>query len=187
MKIRDVILDFTTLLDITLILLFFFVLFSNVQVTDAASNASQKMQEAESLMADAQGMQEELSAELEHIKGAADRDGENIEGILEFDKGLNIKFVLDITNESTWQLNVYRGQEGIGNISCESDIGEELLELMEEEQYDANDTLICDYIYDGAKPGSLSAYRTMEDVIKTVKQKYKYFYYSETDISVLED
>lgn len=187
MKRRDVILDFTTLLDVALILLFFFILFSNVQVTDATAAAEQKQQEAESLMADAKDMQEQAGKELEHIKEAEDRDGENIEGILEFDRGLNVKFILEVEDENNWQLRVYKGQDKLGDIHCKDNVAIDLMELMDNAGYGAKDTLICDYIYDASKPGSLAAYRSMADVIEEVRQRYEYFYYSETDISVLED
>ncbi|MBQ4282813.1 MAG: hypothetical protein IJB96_02670 [Lachnospira sp.] len=187
MKKRDVILDFTTLLDIALILLFFFILFSNLQVTDASDAADKKMQEAESLYSQAENMHEQLENELEHIKEAPDRDGENIDGILEFDKGLNVKFILEVQSENVWELNVYKGQESIGDIRSDSNVAVEVIKLLEHSGYEPGDTLICDYIYNASQPGTLAAYRAMTEVIKSVKQEFKYFYYSETDISMMED
>ncbi len=187
MKKRDIILDFTTLLDVTLILLFFFILFSNFQVTDAKEAAGQKMQEAQNLYSEGQALQEQVKEELEHIRESESRYGENVEGILEFNNGLNLKLILEVADEDSWQVNVFKGQDSVGSIDCDSDITKGLFKLLENAGYTTKDTIICDYIYDASQPGSLVAYRVMTEVIKEVKQEYRYLYYSETDISILED
>lgn len=187
MKKRDVILDFTALLDVTLILLFFFILFSNLQVTDAADEAQHKMAEAENLMAEAQEFQDMLSQELEHIKDSSDRQGANIESILEFDKGNNLKLVLDVNDAYSWTLRVFKGDRDIAVISASDSVYDKLKDAIGNAEYTTSDTIICDYVYDASQPGSLAAYRAVDSAIRELKYDYKYFYYSETDISIWED
>ena len=55
------------------------------------------------------------------------------------------------------------------------------------EQYTPEDTLFCEFILDGSKAGTASAYRTIDKAIKFVRSTYSNLYYSETDISIVED
>ena len=61
------------------------------------------MDEADKKLSDADRL-------LDEIKAADERKAENIEGINEFGKGMNIRLNMIMTEES-WKLCVYKGEE----------------------------------------------------------------------------
>ena len=68
MKKRDVILDFTSLLDVTLIVIFFFVIFSHLDTEDNRAKTEAKVAELETAIEEAEEREasaEELITQLE--------------------------------------------------------------------------------------------------------------------------
>ena len=103
MKRKDVVLDFTPLLDVTLILLFFFLLFSTFEVESAKAElnnqveaAEKQMQEANSKYEEANALAEQLKEDLEIVENASNRQASNIEALLEFNRGANVKLILSM-------------------------------------------------------------------------------------------
>ena len=62
MKKRDVILDFTSLLDVTLIVIFFFVLFSHLDSQENKARTDAKVQELEVAIQEAEDRESEADA-----------------------------------------------------------------------------------------------------------------------------
>lgn len=101
MKRRDVILDFTSLLDVTLIVIFFFVIFSNLdsQANKARTDAKVQeldaaVQQAENREANAKELEEQLQKEINAVKESNLHQGSNASEILVFNKDENIKSFL---------------------------------------------------------------------------------------------
>ena len=102
MKKRDVILDFTSLLDVTLIVIFFFVLFSHLDEQENKARTDAKVQEmqvaiqeAEDRESDANELVNQLEEELGIVQEYSDRQASNVSEMLEFNKSENIKIILD--------------------------------------------------------------------------------------------
>lgn len=192
MKRRDVILDFTSLLDVTLIVIFFFVIFSDLdsQANKARTDAKVQeletaVQQAENREANAKELEEQLQQEIETVKESNIRRGSNISEILVFDKNENIKIILHMESGS-WSAHIICNQKLMDTIQKGDSVNEKLKQALAEAGYTNNDTIFCDFVFDGAESGSYSAYKMIDDGLKAAQDDYKYLYVSETDLSIGE-
>ena len=190
MKKRDVILDFTSLLDVTLIVIFFFVLFSHLDSQENKNRTDTKVQELEIAIQNAEAREEEanelekqLESEISIVKEYSDRQASNVSEMLEFNRSENVKIILDM-NFDDWSMRVIKGDSVISTVIGSDDIGVELKKALVDAGYDNTKTIFCDFVFDGSLPGTASAYRKVKKVIEDVSNEYKYFYSSETDLSI---
>lgn len=190
MKKRDVILDFTSLLDVTLIVIFFFVLFSHLDSQENKSRTDTKVQElevaiqnAEDREAEADALAKQLESEILIVKEHSNRQASNVSEILEFNRSENIKIILDM-NSDNWSLRIIKGDSVVSIIDGSDDIGTGLKHALADAGYKNTSTIFCDLIFDGSLPGTASAYRKIKNCMDDVSKEYKYFYSSETDLSI---
>lgn len=204
MNKRNIILDFTSLLDVIMIILFFFILFSHLETEDAKlalnaaqqsaaereEEAEQKLEDAEKLLEEAKQKEEQASEKLNEAELAGERQGENVEGITDFSRNLNVRVKLKMINGgSEWSLLVFKGEQQITEIP-KGDIGsmsQSFLNALSDMGCDQNDTLLCMYVYDAAQAGTASADRNIQRVFDEVKVQYRHFFYSELDTSLFEE
>ena len=197
MKVKDIILDFTPLIDIALILLFFFLLFSHMEVSDAKASADLQVQQAQQQMADAQeqmeaaqekleyaeGLTGRLEEELEMVENADDRQFSNLQAMLDFHRGANIKLLLS-DQDGTLTLTVLQGENRVTAATGSDDLAAAITGALTAAGYARQDTVFCEFILDGSLPGTASAYRQVSTALQRIKADYPYLYYSETDISM---
>ena len=103
MKKRDVILDFTSLLDVTLIVIFFFVLFSHLDGQVNKLKTEKKIQEletaiqkAEAREADADELVIQFDKELSIVRDNSERQASNILELINYNRNQNLKIILDM-------------------------------------------------------------------------------------------
>ena len=172
MKKRQIILDFTSLLDVIMIILFFFIIFSSL--------------ETDNLKKDLEDKQQQVSAELEEADSAVDRSGENTDAIMDFSENKNLKLHLDMSGENGWTLKFAKGEEIVKEIP-KADISvmtDEVRELFKEQGYTADNTILIEFSYNATESGTTSAYLDTMKIINTMKSEYTHLFYSETDVSV---
>ena len=193
MKKRDILLDFTSLLDVTLILIFFFVIFShmdNEQNTAKLESQSveleSKLEEARERESQAAELKEQLKEQLNMAENADDRSKDNVKEIIEFTKGTNLKLILEMQN-GKWTLIVSSKNEVISRITASDNVEGMLKDALQNADYSYKDTILCDFVYNGSQAGTVSAYRKITKAMDSIQKQYKYLYYSETDLSVGED
>ena len=193
MKKKDILLDFTSLLDVTLILIFFFVIFSHfdnvqstAQIEDKESKLESQINDAAERESQAQELKEQLEYEIGIVQDADDRAKDNVEEILEFTKGTNLKLILEM-QDGKWTLVVSSKNEVISRIAAGDDVEARLADALESSDYAYGDTILCDFVYNGSQAGTVSAYRKITKAMEAVQEEYKYLYYSETDLSVGEE
>lgn len=193
MKKKDILLDFTSLLDVTLILIFFFVIFShfdNVQSTAQIEDKESKLESQINVAAERESQAQELKEQLEYeigiVQDADDRAKDNVEEILEFTKGTNLKLILEM-QDGKWTLVVSSKNEVISRIAAGDDVEARLADALESADYAYGDTILCDFVYNGSQAGTVSAYRKITKAMEAIQEEYKYLYYSETDLSVGEE
>lgn len=186
---REIILDFTSLLDVVMVILFFFILFSHFETVEARKEleAAQqavieeyngKMEEAEMSLAEA----DRLLAEI----GQADaRKAENIDAISAFGKGENLKIRLRMTDGS-WKIIAYKGEAMIAEIENDDTdkMKKQLFRALAESRITIEDTILCDFIYNPEEAGTAAAYKQVTKLLSLVKNEYLHFYYSEVDMSI---
>ena len=192
MKRRDIILDFTSLLDVTLIVIFFFVIFSNLDSQANKARTDEKVHEleravhqAEDREANAKELEEQLQKEIDTVKESDIRRGENADGIIAFDKNENIKIILDMEPDA-WSIRIIGNKEVIATASDKDSVDERIKMALDGAGYTNDDTIFCDFVFDGSRLGSYSAYRRIKNALSTLQKNYKYLYVSETDLSIGE-
>ena len=193
MKKKDILLDFTSLIDVTLILIFFFVIFSHfdnvqstAQIEDKESKLESQINDAAERESQAQELKEQLEYEIGIVQDADDRAKDNVEEILEFTKGTNLKLILEM-QDGKWTLVVSSKNEVISRIAAGDDVEARLADALESADYAYGDTILCDFVYNGSQAGTVSAYRKITKAMEAIQEEYKYLYYSETDLSVGEE
>jgi hypothetical protein len=191
MKKREIILDFTSLLDVTLIIIFFFVLFSNLDSQQNKARTDEKVQEMKTAIEEAENREviaDELAHQLEDeisiVRDESERRADNISGMLEYNKSENIKLIL-VMEDSNWKIRVTRGKNIVSIINGSENIENNMISAFEEAGYEAENTVFCEFIYNGSEPGTHSAYRLITEGLDDIrKQQYNYLFISETDLSI---
>ena len=200
MKKRQINLDFTSLLDVTMIILFFFIIFSSLetdnlkkdledkqqQVSAELEEAKAKNNKADELLGEAQKKNEQADKRLEEANSAVDRSGDNADAIMDFSENKNLKLHLDMNGENGWTLKFAKGEEIVKEIP-KADISVmtgEVRELFKEQGYKADNTILIEFSYDATENGTTSAYLDTMKIINTLKNEYEHLFYSETDVSV---
>ena len=164
MKNKEIHLDFTPLLDVTLIILFYFILFSNIGAKSAA--------EVQQMRDEAQTLSDEAQERLKALD-AADNDKAQVALALEeYGRGGNINLVYGFAESGGWRLDVKRGDETLRTMSGLDDITAGVLEVLEQEGYTEESYLLMTLTYDSTEYLINARYR-IEDMIESVNEKYK--------------
>ena len=142
MKHRDVALDFTSLLDVILIILFFFVLYSVFDVDEAFSEAERTRdsyeqksaaladeyrRKEEALTEERERAREEIEAEWDKLLSLGDENAENQRALDLFAGGGMPTFRLLIPEDGppgNWSLRVLRGDEIVAEIFPDEPLAE---------------------------------------------------------------
>ena len=189
-RIREIILDFTPLLDVTLIILFYFILFSHMGAAQAQQKAdreradaaaaqtaaAQHMEEAEQLMQQAE-FERRLLAE-------AGGNGAMLEqAVEEYAAGRNIKLLLTMNGKS-WTLRVRRGnaRDTLAELHSAEDLSL-LTAALRKADYQKDDIILCELIYDADEDGTNQAYQDVRQILEQVREAFPHIYISETDLS----
>ena len=191
---EEIFLDFTPLLDVTLILLFFFLLFASLQTAEARQDMERETAQAQQTQAELERQLEEYAyltekaealvkgaqEEMDMIQASDPRKASNLKAMMAFNCSGNLKLILDMEDRT---LRIFHGSE----LLCTADPAEDLQAILSDvllhSGYDREDTVFCDFILDGAQPGTASAYRRIHEELFFLKGEFPYFYYSETDLS----
>lgn len=191
-KRQDVILDFTSLLDVTLILIFFFVLFSHLDGEEQKNRTQEKLLELDRAVAQAQAetqraqeLADQLAGELETVTAASQRNGANTREILAYGRGETVKLLLNMEGAG-WTLRVNRGGSPLATLGKDASLGPELAKLFRQAGYTRESTILCDLVYDGSQPGTASAYKAIRKGLDSLGEDYPFLYISETDFSIKE-
>lgn len=206
---REIILDFTSLLDVVMLILFFFVIFTQFDAADAISQAEEARNSAEIRASEARAeleaakkAKEQANSEMERLQNAnAMAESVIINGNSEFDKALRLKLRL-IRNDDSWSLminssKVENGEQVYEKIGCITDIRKlDPLEIANEFDdtivsfnYSSDDAFLCDVMFDSSEPGSNKAKRNVDNAILSLQNEhgYQYMFVSITDLSYMEE
>lgn len=190
---REIILDFTSLLDVFMIIMFFFILFSYFEASEYHSSLEEEKSRTEAVIAEYDGklaelesMKKEADERLDAIKSADERKAENISGIEDFSSSMNLRLYLKMNNDD-WILEVFRGDERADTIESDAPekMAEKLMQTLNKCHYTESSTLLCEFVYDGSLYGTSRACKDIMEMLKSVREKYKYFYYSEVNTSMI--
>lgn len=192
---EEIFLDFTPLLDVTLILLFFFLLFASLQTAEVRETLEEQTAQAQKTQAEldrqveeygyltekAEALLQGAQEEMDLIEASDPRKASNLKAMMAFNRSANLMLILDMEDET---LRIFRGSELLRSADPRGDLQNILSDVLLNSGYDRDDTVFCDFILDGAQPGTASAYRRIHEELFFLKGDFPYFYYSETDLSV---
>lgn len=185
-------LDFTSLLDVLFIILFFFIMFSSFDSEQEMKKALGEVQvlkdETEIALADAETAKVQAEEELEDIKLSSERQGQNVQALMDFSRGRNVKLILS-KHDNDWSITIKSGEDEVSSFSYSSDedFSEQLAEEIIDLNYDNDDTILCELIYDASLSGSRRIYSDVNETIREIKKSYPHFYLSETDMSIVSE
>lgn len=192
MKVREVILDFTSLLDVMMIILFFFILFSKIDVDTATENANKAeasynsmLEETEKEKLENQQEQEEwrekASQEWERLEQADENAAKNQEALSAYNEGRGISFNLhDVEKGDIWTLSIIYGNKKLGEISSDDirDLKEKLKEFINKAGYNTDDVIIGTLTFNGDEYGTEKAVPIVENAIMSIQREYKNLYFT---------
>lgn len=204
-KNREVILDFTSLLDVIMLILFFFIIFAQLDASEAIKKVETMQAEAQQEKADADDKLEaanetlqQAEAQLKELQQAnALAESIIINGAADFDKALRLKLVLDGKKEN-WSISVRFAEEKDGEIvhteigvisdvrnRNTDDIVKDFENIIIEYGYSKNAAFLCDLMYNSAGAGSKTAKDNTDEMLKIFQNDlgYKYLFTSTTDLS----
>ena len=189
---REIILDFTSLLDVVLILLFFFILFSHFETNELQASMQEEqaqiVAEYDALSAEVEEKLDEAEKFLDEAKQSDERAVQNIIGIGEFSSGRSMKIKLNMSS-GKWTLDIYSNDKKTHEIKSgnEDAMVSELLTVFDERGYDESDTILCEFVYNASEGGTASAYKQTKEIFENLKEEYPHLFISETDMSMFEE
>lgn len=190
LKKADIFVDFTSLLDVTLIIIFFFIMFSTMdtgtKTKQAMAQAETMTEQAEEKLAQAEELQKQAEEEMKALEDADARRAQDVSAMIEFARGQNYKFIMKEEGGS-WTMHIKKGDEEIDEfrVDNENALAEDIKSMLKENGGVDNDmTVLCELHFDGAAAGSRKAYRITSLALEKVRRDYPHFYCSETDYSL---
>lgn len=184
-------LDFTSLLDITMIILFFFLINFKLSADESRAQAAAEIEKAnaaiEQLEADRNQFEEEkeewqreAEKELEKLRSADKNAAGNAQALSDFQNGKLIKIELEMKSRNDWEITVSDGNVPLGEILSEnsSDIGGELIGVLDG-AFQRDDVIIGVFLYDPDDIGSARVKEDFSQKIKDVSGAYENFYCAE--------
>ena len=190
MKLREIILDFTSLLDVIMIILFWFILnyqSETTKIRDQAAAAQQAASEAQ-YIAESHGQEASECAQILENELAMMQDfnaaqGSVMSAIHEYRNGRTLNLKL-ICRRSSWFLEVSVGEEKLLDTIYNDDenrIGMRIQELLEQEGYAKDDMVFCILSYDSGQAGSHEAYKAVIQQLRNVQLGNDKFSFTQID------
>lgn len=197
MKGKEIFLDFTPLLDVTLIVLFFFILFGTMNVTQAKQDLEIEMEKAQEaqveleykkaqhdkLLQEAQIKSDKLDEDLAILADADAREAANIKAMMAFNRNANLKLILSV-KEDIPELQIVCGEKLYSTVIINAMLEKHISDALAKSGYEPEDAVFCEFILDGSEDGTRRAYEAVHTVLDRLRVKYHYFYTSETDLSI---
>lgn len=181
---REVILDFTSLLDVIMLILFFFVIFAQIDSSNAVESANQIMQEAndsqanaDAMMADAEQMQDYAMAVVSNSTS-------------DFDKAIQLQLDLKMENEK-WKIDITESGkkeilDTIENVRERKpeELAEEFDKFISSYSYSTSDAILINLVYGSDIAGSRKSKEHSDEMIRLLRDKYNYQYLFSTTVDI---
>ena len=184
---REVILDFTSLLDVIMLILFFFVIFAQIDSSNAVNaveSANQIMQEAndsqanaDAMMADAEQMQDYAMAVVSNSTS-------------DFDKAIQLQLDLKLENEK-WKIDITESGKKeilytIENVRERKpeELAEEFDKFISSYSYSTSDAILINLVYGSDIAGSRKSKEHSDEMIRLLRDKYNYQYLFSTTVDI---
>ena len=189
-RYKDVVLDFTSLLDVILIILFFFILYSAFNVEKAELKANEARSEYEALSAALEDERARLGEERTAIQAEWDRllaldenAAKNQQALIAFNNGAMLSFSLQKEDGSDdWRLSATRKSAPtseeirVGAVLPGDDLRASILGIIDAAGYAEDDVLIVTFTYDGSVIGTHRLYVEIMKAFQDIQAARKNVY-----------
>lgn len=190
MKIKEIILDFTSLLDVIMIILFWYILNyqkqAEMQIAEAQQSAAEAIMEAEQRESEADALLQQASEELSNLTNINERQASILTAIKDFREGNALSLDLVMNEDgSSWMLYVRKGDTPLGSPipnEKEKQLGIELNSRLSDAGYAKDATVLCIFTYDSSEPGTKAAYDAVTRELKYVQLGNSQFFCYEMDL-----
>lgn len=194
-RLREIILDFTPLLDVTLIILFYFIMFSHMGAAEVQAKAEKAIADANAAQAEASEAIQEATAkakEAEARKNAyeeADNHAAEIgDALVEFDSNNNLQLILSGENDNQ-KLVIKQGNKIVETVeesilkAEDAALANALLSSMDKIGYTEDNIILCTFIFNSNNFGSHKAIDNIENALEAIKKNYNNLYISDNDLN----
>ena len=196
MKIRELILDFTSLLDVIMIILFWFILNYQTETTkirEKANAAEAAAVEAriiaEEREQEAADLRQTAQDELDALAQVNERQASILGAMADFRQGRSVNLKL-VSRPQYWYLDVSVGEEEhLGQIFSDDEkrLGMRINEMLADAGFAPDATVLCVLSYDSTEPGSYDAYNSVKTGIRSIQLGNPHFSCTEIDRAVPEE
>lgn len=196
MKLREIILDFTSLLDVIMIILFWFILNYQTETTKIREKAAAAEAAAAEAQIIAEEREEEAAVRLQTAEDELDalasidaRQASIQRAIRDFRQGKSLHLKL-ISDQYHWYVTVTAGEDTeLGRIYSEDEkqFGAKLNEMLADAGFAPDATVFCILSYDSTEPGSYDAYNSVQKQIRNIQLGNNQFSCTEIDRAVPEE
>ncbi len=182
MKRKDIILDFTSLLDVILIILFFFILYSAFNVQESEQRAEEARVDYEERMEALDAEESKLNLEWERLRALDQNAPKNQLALNTFDNGGMLAFNLRKEDDSeAWRLSATRKnaageEELVGEILPGNKLLSSILGILQAAGYGEDEVLIISFTYDGSVIGTNRLYGEIMRAFREVQTLRKNVY-----------
>lgn len=198
---REVILDFTSLLDVIMLILFFFVIFAQIDSSnaiDAANqNAEQAIADADQAIQDAnQAIQDAMNdqALAEAMMSEAEQEQTYAQAVIlnstgDFDKAIQLQLDLLLEDEK-WKIVITGfGKDNKPDAIIEDvrnrkpdELADELDKIISNHSYSPSDAILINLVYDSMQSGSRKSKTNSDEMIRLLRDEYHYQYLFSTTV-----
>ena len=188
MKQKEIHLDFTSLLDVVMIILFFFILFTTFEVQKSNEEYDKKTAELEQ---EFQQLYEEIENERQKLEDAKDSSYKNYQALQDFGEGKFITFKLSVPenldkskiSSEDLKINAFFEDSQIMTLNLSDDIVNQISSLFMTLDIHEDDAIIGIFSYNGSINGTVDVIRSMQKAVQEIQKIHEYFYFSEINTS----
>lgn len=190
MKTRDIILDFTSIIDIIMIILFWFIIQSQNSVEDAQKDSNKAKDDANKIVSEYNAMKEDLEKEWEDAHNANSHSAENQQVLNEFEKGIYLKYDLIYNSDNSWSLIVSQKNQTLFsvNLNDNNDLKDTIIENLTDNNINDSDVIIGIFTFNGTEEDSYEYVIEIKSALNSISKDYfKNMYIADNNISRIED
>lgn len=184
---REVILDFTSLLDVIMLILFFFVIFAQIDSSNAVNaveSANQIMQEANDSQANADAMMAEAEQMQDYAMAVVSNSTSDFDKVIQLQLDLKLekeKWKIDITESGKKEI-----LDTIENVRERKpdELAEEFDKFVSSYSYSTSDAILINLVYGSDIAGSRKSKEHSDEMIRLLRDKYNYQYLFSTTVDI---
>lgn len=188
---RQVILDFTSLLDVIMLILFFFVIFAQLDSDKAIESAEERMAEADRMISEAESAYEQAEQKMDELR----KDEALAKAVLlnnngDFGRAVQLQLELGRSENADWDITVTAAGADAAYIINDvrnrepSELAAELDGIISLYSYSPSDAVLINLVYDSEAAGSRRSKSNSDDMLRIMREEYGYTYLFSTTVDI---